>query len=100
MPQDHLLEIGTGWGGFALHAAREYGCRVTTATISAEQYDAARIRVREAGLAGRIEVILRDYRRLRGTYDKLVSIEMIEAVGHQYWDTYLPAAPACSSPGD
>lgn len=88
-PQDHLLEIGTGWGGFALHAAREYGCRVTTATISAEQYEAARIRVREAGLAGRIEVILCDYRRLRGTYDKLVSIEMIEAVGHQYWDTYF-----------
>ncbi len=89
VPQDHLLEIGTGWGGFALHAAREYGCRVTTATISAEQYEAARIRVREAGLAGRIEVILCDYRRLRGTYDKLVSIEMIEAVGHQYWDTYF-----------
>ena len=89
VPQDHLLEIGTGWGGFALHAAREYGCRVTTATISGEQYEAARLRVREAGLAGRIEVILSDYRHLRGTYDKLVSIEMIEAVGHQYWDTYF-----------
>lgn len=88
-PQDHLLEIGTGWGGFALHAAREYGCRVTTATISREQYEAARQRVREAGLAGRVEVILSDYRQLRGTYDKLVSIEMIEAVGHQYWDTYF-----------
>ena len=88
MPQDHLLEIGTGWGGFALHAAREYGCRVTTATVSREQFEAARRRVREAGLAGRVEVILSDYRQLRGTYDKLVSIEMIEAVGHQYWDTY------------
>jgi len=89
VPQDHLLEIGTGWGGFALHAAREYGCRVTTATISREQYESACRRVREAGLDGRIEVVLSDYRHLRGTYDKLVSIEMIEAVGHQYWDTYF-----------
>ena len=88
-PQDHLLEIGTGWGGFALHAAREYGCRVTTATISREQYEAARRRVRQADLSDRVEVILRDYRQLRGTYDKLVSIEMIEAVGHQYWDTFF-----------
>ena len=89
VPEDHLLEIGTGWGGFALHAAREYGCRVTTATISREQFEGTRHRVREADLAHRIEVILSDYRHLRGTYDKLVSIEMIEAVGHQYWDTYF-----------
>ncbi len=86
---DHLLEIGTGWGGFAVHAARHYGCRITTATISREQYDLARQRVSEAGLEHRVEVILRDYRDLTGRYDKLVSIEMIEAVGHQYFDTYF-----------
>ena len=88
-PEDHLLEIGTGWGGFALHAAREYGCRVTTATISRPQRDLARRRAREAGLEGRVEVLLADYRDLRGEYDKLVSIEMIEAVGHHYLDTYF-----------
>ena len=86
---DHLLEIGTGWGGFAVHAARHYGCRITTATISREQYDLARQRVSEAGLEHRVEVILRDYRDLTGRYDKLVSFEMIEAVGHQYFDTYF-----------
>ena len=74
-PGDHLLEIGTGWGGFALHAAGEYGCRVTTATISQEQHDLTRQRVKEAGLDGRVEVVLSDYRDLRGRYDKLVSIE-------------------------
>ena len=88
-PRDHLLEIGTGWGGFALHAAGEYGCRVTTATISREQLELARQRVKEAGLDGRVEVVLADYRDLRGQYDKLVSIEMIEAVGHQFFDTYF-----------
>ncbi len=89
VPEDHLLEIGTGWGGFALHAAREYGCRVTTATISREQCELARQRVRAAGLDGRVEVVLADYRELQGQYDKLVSIEMIEAVGHHYFDTYF-----------
>ena len=88
-PEDHLLEIGTGWGGFALHAAREYGCRVTTATISREQRDLARQRVRDAGLDERVEVVLSDYRDLQGQYDKLVSIEMIEAVGHHYFDTFF-----------
>ena len=88
-PEDHLLEIGTGWGGFALRAAREYGCRVTTATISRSQCELARQRVREAGLDGRVEVVLSDYRDLRGQYDKLVSIEMIEGVGHHYFDTYF-----------
>ena len=88
-PGDHLLEIGTGWGGFALRAAREYGCRVTTATISRSQCELARQRVREAGLDGRVEVVLSDYRDLRGRYDKLVSIEMIEGVGHHYFDTYF-----------
>ena len=88
-PQDHLLEIGTGWGGFALHAASRYGCRVTTTTISKEQYELARERVRRAGLQERVTVLLEDYRDLRGDYDKLVSIEMIEAVGHRYFDTYF-----------
>jgi cyclopropane-fatty-acyl-phospholipid synthase len=88
-PNDHLLEIGTGWGGLALHAARHFGCRVTTTTISREQWKLARERVREAGLEGRIEVLCEDYRDLTGTYDKLVSIEMIEAIGHDYHDTYF-----------
>ncbi len=89
LPTDHLLEIGTGWGGLALHAARHFGCRVTTTTISREQWKLARERVREAGLEDRIEVLCEDYRDLRGRYDKLVSIEMIEAIGHQYYDTYF-----------
>ncbi len=88
-PDDHLLEIGTGWGGLALHAAARYGCRVTTTTISREQYDYAAERIREAGLEDRIELKLEDYRDLTGRYDKIVSIEMIEAVGHHYLDTYL-----------
>ena len=88
-PNDHLLEIGTGWGGLALHAARHFGCRVTTTTISREQWKLARERVREAGLEGRIEVLCEDYRDLTGIYDKLVSIEMIEAIGHDYHDTYF-----------
>jgi cyclopropane-fatty-acyl-phospholipid synthase len=84
-----VIEIGGGWGGFALHAAREYGCHVTTATISQEQYQLARARVAAAGLSDRIEVLLADYRSLSGRYDRLVSIEMIEAIGHQYLDTYF-----------
>jgi cyclopropane-fatty-acyl-phospholipid synthase len=88
-PDDHVVEIGTGWGGFALHAAGTYGCRVTTTTISREQHALASERVREAGLEDRVAVLLRDYRELEGTYDKLVSIEMIEAVGHHYFETYF-----------
>lgn len=88
-PQDHVLEIGTGWGGFALHAASHYGCKITTTTISREQYELTRQRVREAGLDDRITVLFEDYRDLRGQYDKLVSIEMIEAVGYQYYTTFL-----------
>jgi cyclopropane-fatty-acyl-phospholipid synthase len=88
-PTDHLLEIGTGWGGLALHAARHFGCRVTTTTISREQWRLARERVREAGLEGRVEVLCQDYRDLTGRFDKLVSIEMIEAIGHQYYDSYF-----------
>ncbi len=88
-PQDHLLEIGTGWGGLAVFAAESYGCRVTTTTISDEQYHFARHRVQQAGLEHRVTVLRQDYRDLRGTYDKLVSIEMIEAVGHEFLDTFF-----------
>ena len=88
-PQDHLLEIGTGWGGFAVHAARNYGCRVTTTTISRQQHDWAREVFDREGVADRVELLFEDYRNLRGKYDKLVSIEMIEAVGHHFLDTYL-----------
>lgn len=88
-PGDHLLEIGTGWGGLAIHAAEQYGCQVTTTTISKQQFDLACRRVNAAGLADRITLLLQDYRDLTGRFDKLVSIEMIEAVGHQYLDTYF-----------
>jgi cyclopropane-fatty-acyl-phospholipid synthase len=88
-PADHVVEIGTGWGGFALHAAANYGCRVTTTTISREQHERAAQRVQQAGLGERITLLQRDYRDLDGRYDKLVSIEMIEAIGHQYLDTYF-----------
>jgi cyclopropane-fatty-acyl-phospholipid synthase len=87
--EDHVVEIGTGWGGFAIYAAQNYDCRITTTTISAAQYDLARERIDKAGVAQKVEVLLRDYRDLRGKYDKLVSIEMIEAVGHQYLDTFF-----------
>ena len=88
-PGDHVLEIGTGWGGFALHAARYYGCRVTTTTISGEQYELARQRVADAGLRDRITLLQQDFRDLRGQYDKLVSIEMIEAIGHDLFAPYF-----------
>jgi cyclopropane-fatty-acyl-phospholipid synthase len=84
VPTDRVLEIGTGWGGWSLHAAQTYGCRVTTVTISQQQYDLARSRIAAAGLADRVEVQLRDYRDLDGTYDKVVSIEMMEAIGHRF----------------
>jgi cyclopropane-fatty-acyl-phospholipid synthase len=88
-PADHLVEIGTGWGGLALHAAGQYGCQVSTTTISEEQHRLATERVREARLAGRVQVLNRDYRDLEGQYDKLISIEMIEAVGHDYFDAFF-----------
>jgi cyclopropane-fatty-acyl-phospholipid synthase len=88
-PDNHLLEIGTGWGGMAIHAARRSGCRVTTTTISRAQYELATKRVREAGLEDKVTVLLEDYRDLRGRYDRLVSVEMIEAVGWQYFDDYF-----------
>lgn len=87
-PTDHVLEIGTGWGGWSLQAAKNYGCRVTTLTISQQQYDLARARIAAAGLTDRIEVRLQDYRDLTGQFDKIVSIEMLEAVGHEYLREY------------
>jgi cyclopropane-fatty-acyl-phospholipid synthase len=88
-PQHHVLEIGTGWGAFAVHAATHHGCRVTTITISQAQYLAARERVARAGVADRVTVLLEDYRNLTGLYDRLVSIEMIEAVGADFLDGYF-----------
>jgi cyclopropane-fatty-acyl-phospholipid synthase len=90
-PEHHVLEIGTGWGGFAIHAAKKHGCRVTTTTISRQQFDYAREQILREGLSDRIELLFEDYRNLTGTYDRLVSIEMIEAVGHHFLDAYLRA---------
>lgn len=83
-PDDHLLEIGSGWGGFACHAAKTYGCRVTAVTISREQLAVTRQRIAEEGLQDRVTALFRDYRDITGTYTKIASIEMIEAVGHAY----------------
>ncbi len=88
-PADHVIEIGTGWGSFAIHAAGRYGCRVTTTTLSAAQAAMARTRIAAAGLAERVTVLEKDYRDLEGQYDKLVSIEMIEAVGVRYFPAYF-----------
>jgi cyclopropane-fatty-acyl-phospholipid synthase len=88
-PEDHVLEIGTGWGGFAIHAAATRGCRVTTTTLSGEQRAHALARVREAGLEHRVTILERDYRELEGRFDKLVSIEMIEAVGWKDFGTFF-----------
>lgn len=98
-PWMHVLEIGTGWGGFALYAAGELGCRVTTATISKAQHDLAVERVREAGLEDRVTVLLRDYRELDGVYDAIVSIEMFEAVGAEYFTTFFEACDRALRPG-
>ncbi|HSB96357.1 MAG TPA: cyclopropane-fatty-acyl-phospholipid synthase family protein [Spongiibacteraceae bacterium] len=97
-PGDHLLEIGTGWGGLALHAAQHYGCRVTTTTISREQYEYSKQRIAAAGYADRIELLLRDYRELEGQFDKLVSVEMIEAVGHAYYRAYFEKCASLLKP--
>ena len=96
---DHVLEIGTGWGGFALFAAGELGCRVTTITISREQYDLASQRVHAAGLDHLVDVELRDYRDITGTYDAIVSIEMLEAVGAEYFDTFFAVCDQALRPG-
>ena len=98
-PDDHVIEIGTGWGGFAIHAAQKYGCRVTTTTISRQQYEMAWQRIQAAGLQDRIELLLEDYRDLEGRYDKLVSIEMIEAVGSEQYDTYFAQCSRLLKPG-
>ncbi|MFZ1377449.1 MAG: cyclopropane-fatty-acyl-phospholipid synthase family protein [Geothrix sp.] len=98
-PGDHLLEIGTGWGGFAVHAARTRGCRITTTTISQQQFDYARELFRREGVADRIELRLEDYRHLSGQYDKAVSIEMFEAVGLEYYDTYFGTVDRLLKPG-
>jgi cyclopropane-fatty-acyl-phospholipid synthase len=97
-PADHLLEIGTGWGSLAIRAASQFGCRVTTATLSVEQARLARERVGAAGLSDRIEVVVDDYRALRGRYDKLVSVEMIEAVGHDHLGAYFDACSRLLAP--
>ena len=97
-PTDRVIEIGTGWGGFALYAAQHYGCHVTTTTISKEQHQLAAQRVAEAGLQDRIDLLLRDYRDLEGTYDRVVSIEMIEAIGADYMETYFAKIGALLSP--
>jgi cyclopropane-fatty-acyl-phospholipid synthase len=86
---DHLLEIGTGWGGLAIHAAQNYGCKVTTTTLSQEQFDMATANVKALGLENKVTIIMEDYRDLTGQYDKLVSIEMIEAVGHEFLPSYF-----------
>jgi cyclopropane-fatty-acyl-phospholipid synthase len=96
---DHVLEIGTGWGGFAVHAARKYGCRVTTTTISREQFEFAKARVEKAGLSDKVTLLLDDYRDLDGTFDKLVSIEMVEAVGHEYLDGFFSRCSDLLKPG-
>jgi len=97
-PQDHLLEIGSGWGGLAVHAARNYHCRVTSVTISQEQYNFAKAWVAQARLEDRVTVVFSDYRDLQGQYDKLVSVEMIEAVGYNYFDTFFTKCASLLKP--
>ncbi|MEJ5364974.1 MAG: DUF1365 family protein [Desulfosoma sp.] len=97
-PNDHVLEIGCGWGSFAVLAARETGCRVTGITVSKAQWDFARQRVREAGLEDRVTILLRDYRRVQGRFDKIVSIEMLEAVGHEYLPRFFQCCERLLAP--
>jgi cyclopropane-fatty-acyl-phospholipid synthase len=97
-PTDHVLEIGTGWGGFSMHAASTYGCRVTSLTISQRQHDEAVRRIAAAGLSDKVTVLLEDYRKVTGQYDKIVSIEMIEAVGDKFLDTYFASLQRVLSP--
>jgi len=98
-PDDHVVELGAGWGSFAIHAAANYGCRVTTTTISKEQREFAAQRVRDAGLQDRVELRADDYRDLQGRYDKLVAIEMIEAVGHDYLPEFFRNVARLLKPG-
>ncbi|WP_397569295.1 class I SAM-dependent methyltransferase [Schlesneria sp. T3-172] len=97
-PQDHLLEIGSGWGGLAIHAAHNYGCRVTTTTISHEQFRLTRNRIDQHNLSDKVTVIEQDYRDVTGTFDKLVSVEMIEAVGYAYFDAYFKKCASLLKP--
>ncbi|MDG2307797.1 MAG: cyclopropane-fatty-acyl-phospholipid synthase [Candidatus Binatia bacterium] len=97
-PDHQLLEIGTGWGALAVHAAREYGCRVVTTTLSHEQHERACRRVQEQGLADRVQVLCRDYRSLEGTFDRVVSIEMLEAVGAEYYDAFFEQVDSLLTP--
>ena len=97
-PDDHLLEIGTGWGGFAVHAAQRYGCRVTAATISREQYAHVVEKVAAAGLQHRVEVVMQDYRDMRGVYDKVVHIEVIESIGPQFQERFLATCSRLLAP--
>lgn len=96
---DHLVEIGSGWGALAIHAARHYGCKVTTVTISEKQYELAKQKIEDAGLAGQINILLKDYRDLDGHYDKLVSLEMIEAIGFEQYDGYFAKCSDLLKPG-
>jgi len=98
-PEDHLLEIGTGWGSLAIHAASRYGCRVTTTTLSQAQWELASERVRTAGLSDRVTLLREDYRDLRGRFDKLVSCEMIEAIGAEQYRTFFAKCAALLAPG-
>lgn len=98
-PGDHILEIGCGWGGFFSHAVRTRGCRVTAVTISKAQFEFCRQRVAREGLEGHVTLVLEDYRKLTGTYDHVVSIEMIEAVGRTYWPSYFAKVRECLKPG-
>lgn len=97
-PTDHLLEIGTGWGALACYAAEKFGCRVTTTTISQQQFELAKQRVRDRNLQDQVEVVSKDYRDLEGTYDKIVTVEMIEAVGHQYYDSFFEKCQSLLTP--
>ena len=97
-PSDHVVEIGTGWGGFAIYAAKHYGCKVTTTTISQQQLDEAVLRVTAENLQNKITLLLNDYRDLQGQFDKLVSIEMVEAVGHQFYETYFAKCASLLKP--
>lgn len=96
---DKLIEIGTGWGGMAIYAAKHYGCHVTTTTISKQQHALASARIQAEGLQDRVTLLLSDYRELDGRFDKLVSIEMIEAIGHQFQDTYFEKCASLLAPG-
>lgn len=98
-PNDHLLEVGSGWGSLAIHAAERYGCQVTTTTISRQQFELAQERIARAGLQNRIRLLLEDYRELKGRFDKALSIEMFEAVGFQHYDTFFAKLISLLHPG-